>query len=109
MIHATFDRSTHMRCSIHTVHFEGFVTSELEGYLTKCAPHRALKLIGWCKLTFDERAVVHRVDPLPSGYGTYKTGSGFRDQVLGLCFERLGLRVYGSWLTVQGLGWEFRV
>ena len=31
-------------------------------YVTKCAPHKALKLIASGKLTFDERVVLHRVD-----------------------------------------------
>ena len=39
----------------------GFVASNLEGYATKCAPHKALKLIAYGKLTFDERVVLHRV------------------------------------------------
>ena len=34
----------------------------LEGNVTKFAPHKALKLIARGKLTFDERAVLHRVD-----------------------------------------------
>ena len=32
--------------------------------MTKFAPHEALKLIAWGKLTFDERAVVHLVGSL---------------------------------------------
>ena len=35
--------------------------AKFEGYVTKLAPHQALKSIAWCKLTFDERFVVHRV------------------------------------------------
>jgi len=35
-----------------------------EGYVTKSASHKALKLIAWGKLTFDERLVVHRVPPV---------------------------------------------
>ena len=31
-------------------------------YVTQFAPHQALKLTVWCKLTFDEGSVVHRVD-----------------------------------------------
>ena len=30
-------------------------------YVTKSAPHKALKLIVWCKLTFDGPVVLHRV------------------------------------------------
>ena len=30
-------------------------------YVTKFAPRTALKLTAWCKLTFDERVVLHRV------------------------------------------------
>jgi len=30
-------------------------------YVTKRAPHQALKLIAWSKLTFDEGVVLHRV------------------------------------------------
>jgi len=33
-------------------------SQKLEGSVTEFAPHRALKLIGWGKLTFDERVVV---------------------------------------------------
>jgi len=33
-----------------------------EGYVTKFAPHMALKLIARGKLIFDERVVVHRVE-----------------------------------------------
>ena len=33
----------------------------LEGYATKFAPSKALKLIKWGKLTFDKSVVVHRV------------------------------------------------
>ena len=32
-----------------------------EGYVTKFAPHKILKLIAWGKLTFDKRVVLHRV------------------------------------------------
>jgi hypothetical protein len=30
--------------------------------VTKSAPHTALKLIVWGKLTFDERVIVHRME-----------------------------------------------
>ena len=33
----------------------------LEGYVTKIAPHKAFDLILGGKLTFDERVIVHRV------------------------------------------------
>ena len=48
--------------SRHTVEFESFVAPKFEGYVTKSAPHEALKFIAWCKLTFDESAVPRRVD-----------------------------------------------
>ena len=32
-----------------------------KGYVTKFAPHLALKIIAGGKLTFDERVVLHRV------------------------------------------------
>ena len=32
-------------------------------YVTKFAPRKALYLIAWGKLTFDERVVLHRVVP----------------------------------------------
>ena len=35
--------------------------SNLQGDVTKFAPHKALKLIAWGQLTFDERVVVRRV------------------------------------------------
>ena len=38
------------------------VHRHFEGHVTKLAPHQDLKLIVWCKLTFDERVVVHRAD-----------------------------------------------
>ena len=44
------------------------VASNFEGYLTKFAPHKALKLIACCKLTFDERVVAHRVDRVYGGF-----------------------------------------
>ena len=31
-------------------------------YVTRFAIHKALKSIAWCKLIFDERVVVHRLD-----------------------------------------------
>jgi len=34
-------------------------------YVTRCALHKTLKLIAWCKLTFNERVVVHRVADEP--------------------------------------------
>ena len=46
----------------HTVEFAGFVASNFEGYVTKSAPHKALKLIVRDMLTFDERVVLHRVE-----------------------------------------------
>ena len=39
------------------------VPPNLEGQVTKFAPHKALKLIAWCKLTFDEKFELHRVEP----------------------------------------------
>jgi len=46
----------------------------LEGYVTKFAPHKALKLITRGKLTFDERVVLHRrrVDVRLPGKGEFK-------------------------------------
>ena len=38
---------------IHTVEYAEFVASKIEGYVTKFAPHTALKLIAAGKLTFD--------------------------------------------------------
>ena len=38
-----------------------------EGCVTKFASHKALNLIAWGKLTFDERVVAHRVDPSTFG------------------------------------------
>ena len=32
---------------------------DFEGYMTKFAPHTAVKLIARCKLTVDERVVAH--------------------------------------------------
>ena len=50
-----------MLTPIHSVEYEGFV--DLLGcYVTKFAPHKALKLIAWGKWTFDERVVLHRVE-----------------------------------------------
>ena len=43
--------------------FAGLVAFKFEGYVTKFAPHTALKLIAWGKLTFDERVVAHRAAP----------------------------------------------
>ena len=40
----------------------GVRSSILRCYVTKFAPHKALKLIASCKSTFNERSVVHRVD-----------------------------------------------
>jgi hypothetical protein len=55
--------------------------------VTKCAPHQALKLILLCKLTFDERSVVHRVDG--GRLQNLADQTGLRSQVyrfgLGLC------------------------
>ena len=39
----------------------GSLPQYFEGYVIKFAPHKAVKLIGRGKLTFDERFVVHRV------------------------------------------------
>jgi len=39
----------------------GFRSSSILGCVTKFAPHKALKLIASCKLTFDERVEDHRV------------------------------------------------
>ena len=47
------------------VAFEDFLAREFEGHVTKFAPHKALKLIAWGKMTFDERVVLHRVVPGP--------------------------------------------
>ena len=40
-----------------------------ERYVTKFAPHKALKSIPCGKLTFDERVVIHRVAPLDRRVG----------------------------------------
>ena len=48
--------------SRHTVEFESFVAPKFEGCVTKSAPREALKVIAWCKLTFDESVVLCRVD-----------------------------------------------
>jgi len=48
--------------SHHWVEYERFVGAEIPRCcLTKFAPHKALKVIEWCKLTFDESVVLHRV------------------------------------------------
>ena len=40
----------------------GFRSPQILGcYVTKCAPHLALKLTAWGTLTFDERDALHRV------------------------------------------------
>ena len=41
--------------SDRTVENEGFVLPEIRGNVTKCAPHKALKLIARGELTCDER------------------------------------------------------
>ena len=48
-------------------------------YVTKFAPHKALKLTTRCKLTFDERAEVHRVD----GYFASKDSNILREATPG--------------------------
>jgi len=45
----------------HTVEYEGFVPPKIGGYVTKFAPHKALKLIPRGTLTLDERVVLHYV------------------------------------------------
>ena len=46
----------------NSVECEGFIGAGfLGGYVTKFAPHTALKLIAWGNLTFDEWVVLHRV------------------------------------------------
>jgi hypothetical protein len=47
------------------VESEGFVASNLKGYVTKFAPQKALKSIAWDKLTFDDGFVLHQVDVRP--------------------------------------------
>ena len=44
-----------------TVEYEGSFPPNLEGHVTNFAPHKALQLIAWGKLTFDERFVIQRV------------------------------------------------
>ena len=48
-------------------------------HVTKFAPHKAVKLVFGGKLTFDERVVVHRVDPIQ--LGRQEPGSGPKVQV----------------------------
>jgi len=43
--------------------------TNLEGNVTTFAPHKALKLTLWGKLTFDETLAVHRVAGLPESDG----------------------------------------
>ena len=40
-----------------------FLSQTFVGYVTKFAAHKALKLIAYCKLTFDGRVVANRVVP----------------------------------------------
>jgi len=44
------------------VDYVGFLPLNFEGDVAKFAPHKALKLIASCKLTSDERVIVHRVE-----------------------------------------------
>ena len=47
--------------------------------MTKFAPHKALKLIEWGKLTFDERVVLHRVDGGAAASGEwFRAGAHYR-------------------------------
>ena len=47
---------------IHSVEFEGLLGRKFDRNVTKLAPHKALKLIARCKLTFDERVVLQPED-----------------------------------------------
>ena len=44
------------KAAFHMVEYKAFVAGCC---VTKFAPHKALKLSAWCKLTFDERVVAH--------------------------------------------------
>ena len=66
--------------------------------MTKCAPHKALKLILLCMLTLDERFVVHRLDGGSLQNLADQTGVRFQVYRFGLGFTTpatLGLSVQG--------------
>ena len=57
-----FLRKSHTRMALCGL--RGFRWGRIQGcHVTNFAPYRALKLIARCKLTFDERRVLHRVEP----------------------------------------------
>ena len=68
----------------------------LERNVTTVAPHMALKLIAWGKLTFDERVVLHRAgaDLFP------ELGSA----VVAVRLERVASLDRESWVRGQGSG-----
>ena len=62
-----YERGTHVK--VLKILRRAF-SPNLEGSVTRFAPHKALKLIAGCKSTFDERVLVRRAGPLPSEEGT---------------------------------------